>query len=298
METLMNWLREVRFQFLTLSLALVFLGSSIGFAEGQLHIGRAILALIGLMLLHASVNTLNDYSDFKTGIDFNTEPTPFSGGSGMLVQGKIKPRAAYLFGVLCIFLAAAIGVYLMWLSGIWLLPILLIGAFSTYFYTTVLARHMLGELFAGLGLGLLPVMGAAYVQVGYYPASSIAAGFVAAILTFNLLLLNEFPDYEADLKGGRKNLLTGFGKEAAGKVYSLLLGIMYIGIIVAVFMELMPVYCLLGLLTFPVALKPIKWTWRTPGANEAMIPALGANVMTNLGTQFLLGVGFILSAYF
>lgn len=296
METLLNWVREARVQFLSLSVALIFLGSSIATAQGNFHLYRAVLALIGLMFLHVSVNVLNDYADYKSGIDFDTQPTPFSGGSGMLVQGKIEPNAAYAFGVFCLAMGGVIGLYLMWMSGLWLLPILLIGAFATYFYTTVLARRMLGEIFAGLGLGLLPVMGAVYIQTGNYPAESIAAGLVASILTFNLLLLNEFPDYEADLKGGRSNLLTSFGKEASGKVYSMLLGIMYIWIIVAVIVNLMPIYCLLALITIPLALKPMKWAWSNTDNNETLLPALGRNVMTNIGTQFLLGIGFIISA--
>jgi 1,4-dihydroxy-2-naphthoate octaprenyltransferase len=297
METLTNWVREARVQFLSLSVALIFLGSSIGFSEGRFDLINAILALIGLMFLHVSVNALNDYEDYKSGIDFNTEPTPFSGGSGMLTQGKIEPASAYMFGIFCLAMGGLIGLYLMWMSGFWLLPIMLIGGFATYFYTTVLARRMLGEIFAGLGLGLLPVMGAAYIQLGYYPPGSIAAGLVAGVLTFNLLLLNEFPDYEADLAGGRQNLLTCFGKEASGKVYTGLMVIMYIWIIMAVALDLAPAPCLVALFTIPLALKPMGWAWSNTHADDEIRPALAGNVMTNIGTQVLLGMGFIMSVY-
>jgi 1,4-dihydroxy-2-naphthoate octaprenyltransferase len=76
----------------------------------------------------------------------------------------------------------------------------------------------------------------------------------------------------------------------------MLLGIMYIWIIVAVIVNLMPIYCLLALITIPLALKPMKWAWSNTDNNETLLPALGRNVMTNIGTQFLLGIGFIISA--
>jgi 1,4-dihydroxy-2-naphthoate octaprenyltransferase len=161
----------------------------------------------------------------------------------------------------------------------------------------LLARHALGELFAGLGLGLLPVLGTAFVLTGSYSLAALAAGIPSGILTFNLLLINEFPDVEADKKGGRKNLLLVFGVKQAGKIYGLLMAACYLWIIVAAALKLIPVYCLIALLTVAVALKPIKWTWNEPDDHDTMIPALGANVITNLACHVLLGIGFIASIY-
>ncbi len=291
------WLQEIRAPFLTLSAALIFLGTAVAAAEGPIHLWRALLALIGLILLHISVNVLNEYSDYQTGIDFNTDRTPFSGGSGMLTEGKISPGSAYALGIGCLGLATAIGLFFVWITSVWLLPILLIGGFSVYFYTTFLAEHAVGELFAGLGLGVLPILGASFVQTSHYSSPAVAAAIVAGILTFNLLLLNEFPDVDADKKGGRKNLLTAFGIEPAGKIYTLLLVAMYVWIVAAVLLGLIPVYGLIALLTLAIAWKPMKWAWSNVHDKESMIPALGPNVMTNLATQFLLGVGFLASAY-
>ena len=49
----------------------------LGSAFNWLH---AIMLVIGVVLSHVSVNLFNEYSDFKTRIDFNTNRTPFSGG--------------------------------------------------------------------------------------------------------------------------------------------------------------------------------------------------------------------------
>ena len=185
----------------------------------------------------------------------------------------------------------------MWLTNAWLLPLLLVGGIATYFYTDFLARNAMVEVFAGLGLGLLPILGASFIQTGSYAPSALAAGIPAGILTLNLLLLNEFPDFEADIRGGRKNLLTVFGKEAAGKIYTLLLVFMYVWIVMAVIVGVIPAYCLVALLTLVLAFKPMRWAWDGGRDEAGMVPALGANVMTNLATQVLLGLGFLGSVY-
>ena len=291
------WLQEIRAPFLSLSAVLIFLGTSVAFAEGFFHLFRAILALLGLVLLHVSVNVFNEYSDYRSGIDFNTARTPFSGGSGMLTSGKIAPDAAHTLAMGCLVLGIAIGVYFLSVTNLWLLPLLAVGGFSVYFYTDFLARYALGEIFAGLGLGFLPILGAHFVQTGHYSVDALAAAIPAGILTFNLLLLNEFPDLEADRKGGRENVLIVFGRELGGRIYSGLLAIMYLWIVCAALIGWMPLYCLAGLLTLVLALKPMKWAWVGGRPEGETIPCLGANVMTNLATQALLGMGFVVSAY-
>jgi 1,4-dihydroxy-2-naphthoate polyprenyltransferase len=296
LETVADWLRGVRVQFLSLSVVLVFLGTSIAVSEGLHNPGYSILALLGLILLHASVNLLNDYSDYHSGIDFATNATPFSGGSGMLINGRIAPSAALCVGVACVVVNIVIGLYFVSVTNWQLMPLLVVGAFAVCCYTDVLAKCTLGEIFAGLGLGLLPVLGCYFIQVGHYSSKALVAGIPAGLLTFNLLLLNEFPDYPADCRGGRKNLLMLLGVERAGRLYALVMALVYISIAAGVVLSLIPNYCLLGLLMIPVALKSMKWAWNHTNDLSTVVPALQANVIANLGTQVLLGVGFLVSS--
>lgn len=275
----------------------MFLGTSIAVSEGLHNPVYSILALLGLILLHASVNLLNDYSDYHSGIDFATNATPFSGGSGMLINGRIAPSAALCAGIGCVAINIFIGLYFVRVTNWQLMPLLLVGVFAVCCYTDVLARCTLGEVFAGLGLGLLPVLGCYFVQVGHYSAKAFVAGIPAGLLTFNLLLLNEFPDYPADCRGGRRNLLMLLGVERAGKLYALVMALVYVSIATGVVLYLIPGYCLLGLLMIPVALKSMKWAWNHTNDLNTVIPALQANVIANLGTQVLLGVGFLVSSH-
>jgi len=49
---------ETRPQFLVLSLVLAVLGSGMALASGVFNLTYAVLAFLGLLLLHVSVNTL------------------------------------------------------------------------------------------------------------------------------------------------------------------------------------------------------------------------------------------------
>jgi len=106
------WFLETRPQFLLLSVVLAFLGTCIAWYDGAFHLFYALLAFLGILLTHISVNTLNDYWDYKTGIDLAVERTPFSGGSGILPSGSLKPGQVFWLGTISLLLAGPIGVFL------------------------------------------------------------------------------------------------------------------------------------------------------------------------------------------
>ena len=78
---------SMRVPFLALTFVCVFLGASTVVAnQANVNLTLLILALFGALLAHISVNTLNEYFDFKSGLDLETIKTQFSGGSGALPQ--------------------------------------------------------------------------------------------------------------------------------------------------------------------------------------------------------------------
>lgn len=289
------WLLETRPQFLLLSVTLVLLGTAIAWHEGFFDLFKFVLTLIGLVLAHASVNVLNDYFDYKSGIDLETTRTPFSGGSGVLPSGLLKPKGVYVYGVGCLMVALAIGIYLTFLSGWQLLPLILLGGPMIYFYTSHLTKWMVGEFWAGLGLGTLPVLGAYFVQTGNYSAEAVIASLAPGFLTANLLFLNEFPDVEADKNGGRFNLVIALGYKTAGRLYAGLMALTYLSITVGVILKLMPPVSLIGLVSIPFAFKAISIAFKHYNNIQKLVPALKANVITVLGTNALVAAGYFLS---
>ena len=153
------WFLETRPQFLILPVVLSFLGTCIAWYYGPVNIGHAILAFVGLLFAHISVNVLNDYHDFKSGVDLATKRTPFSGGSGMLPESLLKPGQVLRFGIIAFLIATAIGIYFVVVSGWPLLPLLLVGGLCIILYTPVILKRSWPEWSPGLGLGSLPVLG-------------------------------------------------------------------------------------------------------------------------------------------
>ena len=196
--SLKTWIQEARPQYLVLPVVLVLLGTSVAWFNGSFNLGYAILALVGLLLCHISVNVLNDYFDYRSGVDLKTMKTPFSGGSGILPAKRLTPRQVWWYGTICFLLAVPIGIFFIAVQGWQLLPLLLIGAICILFYTPVILKVNFPEWSPGLGLGILPVLGAYFVQTGSYSWSAFIASVPSGFLVLNLLLLNEFPDAEAD----------------------------------------------------------------------------------------------------
>ena len=291
------WFLETRPQFLLLSVVLAFLGTCMAWYNGAFHLGHAVLAFIGLLLCHISVNVLNDYYDYKSGIDLKTRRTPFSGGSGLLPAASLKPEHVFWFGLACFLLAVPIGIYFVLVSGWLLLPLLVVGAICILIYTPLLTRLGWPEWAPGVGLGTLPVLGAYFIQTGEYTIPAIVASIPSGILVHNLLLLNEFPDTEADKTAGRKTLPITMGKRGASIVYSTLTGIVYLWIVAWVAAGLMPIFCLIALLTLPLAVRAIQGALKYQDESKLM-PAMANNVLVILITQLLLGIGYILAGVF
>lgn len=288
------WFLETRPQFLLLSVVLAFLGTCLAWYDGAFHLGYAVLAFVGLLLAHISINVLNDYFDYRSGIDLATKRTPFSGGSGILPAALLKPRQVFWLGMSSFLLAGAIGIYFVMVRGWFLLPLLLVGAICIFLYTPVITKLGWPEWAPGVGMGTLPVLGAYFVQTGVYTLPAVIAAIPSGILVHNLLLLNEFPDTEADKGAGRRTLPIVMGKKGAGIVYSVLTVIVYLWIIGAVVAGQMPVFCLIGLLTLPLAIKAIQGALKHQDMSR-LVPAMANNVLVVLLTQLLLGIGYILA---
>ena len=294
---LQKWLLVIRSPFLVLSVVLAFLGNCIAWYDGIFHLGDALLAFFGLLLAHISVNVLNEYFHYRSGIDFETQRTPFSGGSGALPQGLVKPKQALWLGLGSLLAIVPIGVYFTLSKGWPLLPLLLVAAACIVLYTPLLLKIGWPEWAPGVGLGVLPGMGVYFVQTAYYTWPVLVAAIPSGILVHNLLFLNEFPDIAADSKAGRKTLTIVLGPAKASIVYAVLTAAVYLWIIGAVVTLYMPPFTLIALLTLPFAIKAIQGALKYQELTK-LVPAMANNVLVVILTQLLLGIGYILARVF
>lgn len=289
----------IRAPFLLLAAVLGFLGASIAWYESRefgtsFHLGYAFLAGAGLIVAHISVNVWNEYFDFRSQLDMRTPRTPFSGGSGALPAGLISEKLALWLGIGSLLIIIPIGIYFTLVEGLLLLPLLLVAVLCIILYTPFILKTGYPEWAPGLGLGILPILGAYYVQGGAYTVSALIAAIPSGILVHNLLLLNEIPDAEADKTVKRRTLPIVIGKRNAAIIYSSLLIITYLWIIGAVITGDMPAFVLLGLLTLPLAFKAIDGAFKFNDMSK-LVPAQANNVFVVLLTQLLMGIGFVLA---
>jgi 1,4-dihydroxy-2-naphthoate polyprenyltransferase len=297
MSKLAAYAGVARAPFLLLPFTLVAAGSAAAAYDDRASVLATALALVGLVALHAAVNAFNEASDMRSGIDLQTTRTPFSGGSGTLPSGAIPVREAVGVGVVGSLTGLVIGIYFITQVGWWpFLAVMTLGAVAVLIYTEVFARTGVGEVFAGLGLGLLPVLGTALVQHGTIGRAAWAAGVPAFLMTFNLLLLNEFPDEKADRAGGRLNLVLLLGRRGAARVYVAAAAATPLVILAAVLAGWLPALALIGILPTWFAVPAVRWA--LVRQNEPVpIPAMAGNVIWNLATNSLVAAGLSLAAY-
>jgi 1,4-dihydroxy-2-naphthoate polyprenyltransferase len=294
MNGLAPWLGVARAPFLLLPFTLVAAGAAAAAYEGAFGWGPTLLALVGLVLLHAAVNALNEASDMRTGIDLRTTRTPFSGGSGTLPAGRLSVRATRVFAYACAVIGGLIGGWFAMRLGPMFALLMAVGAASVLFYSDVFARIGVGELFAGLGLGALPIWGAAWVQGQPPGPAALWAGVPGFFMTFNLLLLNEFPDEEADRAGGRVNLVLMLGRKGAALVYAAAALLTPASIVVAVILKALPAHALAAVAPSLLLAKPLLWAFGDT-REPVPIPALGANVVWNLTTNAVLALAIVVA---
>ncbi|MBS7619299.1 prenyltransferase [Candidatus Bathyarchaeota archaeon] len=291
------WFKETRPHFLLITPLIYSIGLAQAYIDGYFNVFYAVIGLIGALLAHISVNVINDYFDFKSGLDLRTRRTPFSGGSGILPAGLLNARDVYFFSLSCLTLDLVIGLYFIHVKGLMLLPLVLTAALTIYFYTPHLSRWMVGEFFTGLNFGPLLVLGSYFIQSGAYSLNALAAGVIPGILIGCLLFLNEFPDVEADKEVGRMNLVIRFGLRPASRMYAALITMMYVWIFVSILLRLMPVSASLIYLTLPLALKTIRSVTEYYDAPDKIVSALSNNVMLDLSALTLTAIGIFASKF-
>jgi len=219
-------LQSLRPPFLVLTPACVLLGyATARSSHGHVDTLQLCVALAAALFAHISVNTLNEYHDFTSGLDLHTHRTPFSGGSGALPAHPEMAAAVLVTGLLSLAVVVLAGIYLLHQRGLVLLPAGLAGLLLIISYTRWLNRSPWVCLVApGLGFGVLMVIGTHFVLTGELSALPATAALVPFFLVNNLLLLNQYPDIEADAHAGRNHVPIAYGTTVANAVYALSAG--------------------------------------------------------------------------
>lgn len=286
----------MRLPFLVLTPVCVFLGASIVIAsQGRVDLSLLALALLGAMLAHISVNTFNEYFDFKSGLDNNTIRTSFSGGSGALPQNPEMASVVYRVAWLTFSATLLIGFFFVWQYGMEIIPIGVPGLVLILTYTVWINRYPFLCLIApGVAFGFLVVIGTQFVLQGEFLTLSWIAALVPFFLVNNLLLLNQYPDIKADTAVGRNHLPIAYGIKAGNSVYGLFVIATSGAILLGIWTDYFPLLSWIALLPLPLAFYALGGAVRY-GENLGNAPQyLAANVAVTILTPLLLGLSIII----
>ena len=252
------------------------------------------LIFLGALAAHISVNMLNEYYDYKIGLDLQTQRTAFSGGSGTLPTSPELAESVFFCGLLCLVFTALIGLYFLLAIGWGLLPVGLSGMLLVYFYSSQITRRPLLCLLApGMGFGPFMILGAYYILNGHYSFAVLMTSFIMLFVASNLLLLNQFPDLEPDRAAGRLHLPILVGRKNAALVYVLFLVMAYVLLLLSVYLKLLPIYSLLGMFTLFLGIPAAIFVLRFYDNMARLMPALALNVALTLSLPVLISIGLI-----
>jgi 1,4-dihydroxy-2-naphthoate octaprenyltransferase len=225
-QTLQGWIILSRPPFHIVGLLPFLLGTFLAYRiAGAFNLEVFILGVAGVMLIMLSTHHAGEYFDQKEDtIASRLHKNQFAGGTRVLIEGKIPPRVARWTSIIAFLIAFVIGIVLQFVywTGPYTLMLGCLGALPGFFYSTEpirLVKRGVGEMFIGFCYGWLPVASSYYIQTAAIAPIIHWLWLPIGFSIFNVILLNEFPDYEADMAAGKKNLLYRIGEQNGKVVY-------------------------------------------------------------------------------
>lgn len=295
MNIVSAWLRAVRARFLLASVIAVGVGIMASWSRGDtIDPMNAGITLAGVLALHASVDLLNDYWDHRRGIDANTTPTPFSGGTSVIRDGIISANTVRTAGITMMIIGIAIGAYFVITHGPLIALILGFAVTSVYFYSTRIVDSGLAEVFVA-SKGALITIGTSFIQSGEITSIAIASGICVGILSALVLFVTSFPDHDADKLGGRKTLVVMAGTNSASNMFWVFPSTFVAFISIAMYIEILPISCAIALGALPFAHHAGRILRKHHTDAIKLIPAMQSAVLFGRISGILLIIGLGIS---
>ena len=283
----------IRVRFLLASIIAVSVGLAINWRQNStVDPLDAVLTFAGVMALHVSVDLLNDYWDYKRGIDTATKRTKMSGGTGVLPEGLLKPSSVYRAGIGFLILGSAIGFYFVITDGIIIAVILSFAILSIYFYSTKIVDSGLAEFFVAVK-GTMIVLGTFFIQSNQITLESILAGIVVGVLSSLVLFIASFPDHDADKSKGRKTLVITVGKKNATYLFWIFPTISYSLIILGISIGIFPILSFVTLFSIPLVIKAGLGLKKNFDSVDELVPFMSSTLMFSRITGALFVLSFL-----
>ncbi len=287
-----TYLKALRLPFLAGSIIPLITAAAFVFQRESFTLLPFFMALIGLSALHLGSNLLNDYYDSKGSDPINIRLTPFSGGSRVIQENDIKPNTVLALSLFFFFIGVACGLWFTFWGRPYVLLIGLFGLLAGWTYSSPPLQLMsrgLGEPLIFFAFGPLITLGTYYVMTDSLSWSAFLLGVPNGFFIMAVIWINEFPDYQADLKANKKNLVIRLGLSRARYLYALIMFLPFLVTIFLVYSIDLPLLVIISFGAFPLAIRAIQILWRRCLSFQDLIPAQALTIQT------LISVGLLIS---
>jgi 1,4-dihydroxy-2-naphthoate octaprenyltransferase len=283
------WFLATRPWSFTMTAISVGVGGAVAALDGAFDVWLFLLTLVGAVCVHGATNLINDYFDYKSGVDRPGAPTTLY-RPHPLVQGLISPQAVLWVSVGLYAIAAIIGLALLVLKGAGLLWFILVGAIASFFYTAGPIKYKylaLGELAVFLMWGPVIVGGTYFVQRGSLSPDAVLISVPFGLLVALVLLANNLRDIDYDRSAGIATLGTLLGQQKTRVLYQGLILLAYLAIALLIALKILSPWGLLVFFSAPVAFRLIR-TLQREIPNDA--DARTAQLDTLFGVWLIVGL--------
>lgn len=296
-EKIMLWIKAIRAPFFSATIMSAVIAGALAYSEGKfswLYLFGAIFIIAGS---NTGINLINDYFDHKSGNDeINKYHGPFSGGSRVIQDKLIKPRTILIVGISSFVIVTLVGLYFVIFVNLHLLWFGLAAVLLGYFYTASplrLTYRGLGEILVFIKAGPLAVCGTYLLFTGNITLEALLISIPQGLLLAAILLINEFPDYEADKSAGKRHIIVRIGREKARILYAALITSIYLSVLIPVILKLMPIYLLAIFIALPLAIQAVSTTLKKYNDPRAILPAQAKTILLTLSSGILIVAGYI-----
>ncbi len=279
----------------------IFLGLGYSIYDGHpINWVNAILTLLAGVLLHAAINVLNDYYDSLNGTDdLNEERVfPFTGGSRFIQNEVLTRKQTLAYGLSLVLAVMLIGIYLISQTGITLFWLGLFGILLGWGYSAPplnLNSRGFGELSVLIGFGLLP-LGAYLVQTGVLSLMLVLVSLPVALLTANLLYINQFPDRKADIQAHKLHWVARLSPNVARWGYVLIASLAWLALAILVITGLLPILALISALPAILSIKAARILLRNAEMPQNLTPAIQMTILVMLAHGALLTLTLVMDS--
>lgn len=214
------WLEAARPKTLPASLSPVLLGCALAYRDGVFRPIPALLCFWVALLAQIASNFANDYFDFKKGADKEDRLGP----ERAVAQGWIRPKAMLTGTFVALGLSCLAGCMLLFYAGWELIPVGLAIALCVLAYSAgpyPLAYNGLGDVCVLLFYGIIPVCFTYYVQALSFSGLSLSLSVALGLLSANILIVNNYRDYEQDKVAHKRTTIVLFGRPFGRLLYLL-----------------------------------------------------------------------------